>query len=309
MPKHSVIIPLYNKEKYVVGAINSVLRQTIKDFEIIVVDDGSSDSGVDNIRREISDNRVKILSQKNSGVSVARNVGIRHSEGDYISFLDADDIWHPDKLKEVEMLFSSYDNCAFVGTSYYEFNEPDFSELIVGETGEGKIEIVENFYQRWLESPFVFTSSISVRREKFIENDIFFPVGESLGEDQDVWFRLSELGPFGFSRKKLVGYRRGVVDSLTGTSSMDILPVFMRLYSRVNNNSICNNEERKFAMELFRKHKRDVVLANANKGLRKRSLSFMEPGFLIKPGFMLRYLFLLISPDFYNRTKKLFIKS
>ena len=88
----SIIIPLYNKEKYIVNTIKSVLNQSFSKFEVIVVDDGSSDNGVNAVKK-IDDSRIKIITQKNQGVSAARNNGIKNAKYEYIAFLDADDLW------------------------------------------------------------------------------------------------------------------------------------------------------------------------------------------------------------------------
>jgi glycosyltransferase involved in cell wall biosynthesis len=99
----SIVIPLYNKEKYIKRAITSVLDQTIQDFEIIVVNDGSTDNST-NIVKSITDNRIKLINQENQGVSVARNTGIENTKNEYIAFLDADDKWEPYFLEEIRKL-------------------------------------------------------------------------------------------------------------------------------------------------------------------------------------------------------------
>lgn len=107
MKQVSVIIPLYGVEKYVAATVQSVLAQTYKNFELILVDDGSPDRSVE-ICGRFTDPRVKILRQDNQGPGAARNLGIRHAKGDYIALLDGDDLWLPNKLiKHVEHLESN----------------------------------------------------------------------------------------------------------------------------------------------------------------------------------------------------------
>jgi glycosyltransferase involved in cell wall biosynthesis len=93
----SIIIPLYNTERYIAQTLQSVLQQTYTDFEVIIVDDGSIDRGVE-ICQSFDDSRIKIIRQANRGLPGARNTGIRHAQGDYIALLDSDDLWAPDKL-------------------------------------------------------------------------------------------------------------------------------------------------------------------------------------------------------------------
>lgn len=113
-PKVSVVIPLYNTENYIQECLRSVLCQRFKDFEVLVVDDGSTDQSA-RLVREFSDTRVRYIFQENRGLPGARNTGIRHARGEYIAFLDADDRWHPDKLeKHVRHL----DGDSEVGVSY-----------------------------------------------------------------------------------------------------------------------------------------------------------------------------------------------
>lgn len=99
MKKVSVIIPVYNVEKYVAATIQSVLSQTYENFEILIVDDGSPDKSIE-VCKLFKDSRIKIIHQLNRGLAGARNTGIRHASGDYLAFLDADDIWLPEKLEK-----------------------------------------------------------------------------------------------------------------------------------------------------------------------------------------------------------------
>lgn len=120
MKKFSVIIPVYNVEQYIAETINSVLQQTYTNFELLIIDDGSPDNSV-NICQSFTDSRIKIIRQQNRGVAAARNTGIRHSQGEYLAFLDADDLWLPNKLeKHLEHLESlptvgvSFSRSAFI---------------------------------------------------------------------------------------------------------------------------------------------------------------------------------------------------
>jgi len=110
----SVIIPVYKVEKYIATTLNSVLEQTYKDFELLIIDDGSPDRSIE-ICQQFTDSRIKIVRQENRGLAGARNTGVRHAQGKYLAFLDADDLWLPAKLaKHVEHL----DNSPDVGVSF-----------------------------------------------------------------------------------------------------------------------------------------------------------------------------------------------
>src|SRR5712692_4293853 len=124
-PTVSVVIPVYNGERYLAEAISSVLDQTYKNFELIVVDDGSTDQSAA-VVRSFTDDRIRYLYQSNGGASKARNLGVAASRGTVIAFLDSDDVWLPHKLeRQIDCLASHKD----VGAVYcwYEVLEPDGS--------------------------------------------------------------------------------------------------------------------------------------------------------------------------------------
>ena len=107
MPYFSVVIPLYNKEEHILATLNSVLQQTFKDFEVIIVNDGSTDNSV-NVVAQIKDKRIQLLTLDNQGVSYARNYGVLKSKANFIAFLDADDIWFPNHLSDLKELAEQY---------------------------------------------------------------------------------------------------------------------------------------------------------------------------------------------------------
>ncbi len=114
MQKVSVVIPVYGVEKYIAATVQSVLEQTYKNFELLLIDDGSPDRSVE-ICQQFTDPRIKIIRQQNRGVSAARNTGIRHAQGKYVAFLDGDDLWLPEKL---EKHVAHLENSPNVGISF-----------------------------------------------------------------------------------------------------------------------------------------------------------------------------------------------
>lgn len=168
MPIVSVVIPLYNKEKYIERAIRSVLGQNIQDFEIVVIDDGLIDRGAE-IVKAINDSRIKLIQQENRGVSVARNRGISEARADLIAFLDADDAWKSQFLEIILRLRDSYPN-AGAYTTAYEMKEPCGSIIkpkfntIPAPPWEG---IIPNYFKYALEDPPIFTSVTVIPKEVF----------------------------------------------------------------------------------------------------------------------------------------------
>ena len=117
MPFFSVITPLYNKEDYIEATIKSVLNQTFDDFEMVIVDDGSTDNSL-KILSQIKSSKINILVQENQGPSVARNKAIANAKGKYIAPLDADDIWREDHLAELKSLIDSFPNAGVFCNNY-----------------------------------------------------------------------------------------------------------------------------------------------------------------------------------------------
>ncbi|NIA10441.1 MAG: glycosyltransferase, partial [Nitrospiraceae bacterium] len=117
MPKVSAVIPLYNKAPYIQRALRSVLAQIFQDFEIIVIDDGSTDDGAQ-IVKSIPDKRIRLIQQENAGVSAARNRGIKEAKGDLIAFLDADDAWKSEFLETILRLKKKFPEAGAYATAY-----------------------------------------------------------------------------------------------------------------------------------------------------------------------------------------------
>src|SRR5688572_27202891 len=117
MPLFSVIIPLFNKAAHIENTLKSVLDQTFEEYEIIIVNDVSTDNGLE-IVKNIRNSRIHIISQQNQGVSAARNKGIEHSKGKLIAFLDADDYWFPNHLEALSELHTNFPGCGIYCSRY-----------------------------------------------------------------------------------------------------------------------------------------------------------------------------------------------
>jgi len=194
-PVFSVIIPLYNKEKYISRAINSVLKQSFKDFEIIVVNDGSTDNSL-SVLKTIKDSRIRILNQKNLGASNARNKGIKKTKAPYIAFLDADDEYLPDFLSNIYELMQKYKKYSFFATAYKRISSDSIKECYYGAK---KISIVENFLAKMAKTGkiFIHISSVVIKKNVFDDVGGFFTRskknygGATIFEDIDLWIRIS----------------------------------------------------------------------------------------------------------------------
>lgn len=241
----SVIMPVYNKAEFVEFAIQSVLQQTHANFELIVVDDGSTDNSAELIKK-ISDPRLRLIQQPNGGVSRARNRGIEAATGELVSFLDADDWYGPFYLEALVAMATSlpaqhYFSTTFRWTRSYEpevWREPLPTPL--------PHEVVTDFFERRRRNGKMWnTNTIAVRRAVLQAMQPCFPVGESHGEDQDLWFRLAERFPLIYCPLPLVGYRMEVNGSLNSRQARrELMPVFARLEQRAMQGLIKGTERR-----------------------------------------------------------------
>jgi len=203
MIKFSVVIPLYNKEKDIEDTINSVLDQSCKADEIIVVDDGSTDNGKEIVSKNFR-TTIKIISQKNLGVSMARNRGIKEAKNEYICLLDGDDLWEVNFLEEIKNLITLFPKAIFYSTAHKYIDEE-------GNTLKSKVAfrddymgVIENFVDIFSKNyGLVNSSSVCIRKS----SHVLFPKNEKRGEDICVWLELSLLGSLGFSAKPLSVYR------------------------------------------------------------------------------------------------------
>jgi glycosyltransferase involved in cell wall biosynthesis len=189
----SVVIPLFNKKEYVLRAIRSVLNQTHSDFELIVVDDGSTDGSADVVKL-ISDPRVRLIRQANGGVSRARNAGVRIAQAKWVAFLDADDEYKADFLAQVAAFIQAHegDNLSVVGSNYH-IGRP--SRLAVSEAIKSG---VYDYFVLFRDHRSPSNSSTTVvNKKKFLEVG-GFPEGVVRQEDWIAWFKLAFVGNFGF---------------------------------------------------------------------------------------------------------------
>ena len=204
--KFSVVIPLYNKEHYIEATIQSVLKQTCQDFEVLVVDDGSRDNSLA-LARKFESERVRIIPQENQGVSVARNTGILNAQGEFICFLDADDEWRPDYLATIDELTVKYPESAIFVTAYavnMGNGKINYSTRLEPETG-----CLPSYWLTLAKGyDFVWTSATTMRRDTLMDAGLFKP-GEKIGQDLDMWARVARINPrVAYSNHICVNYNR-----------------------------------------------------------------------------------------------------
>lgn len=202
----SVVIPLYNKEKSIRATLESVLAQTYTDYEVIIVDDGSTDNSLQVVRkgiRELGSNRVRVIHQENGGVSSARNKGIEEATGEYVAFLDADDYWECDVLLEFDRLINDFPDATLYalgcGNMTNDIKTPCKCDLNPGYRGY--------LNDIWKHRPtFLSTASCCCCRRTLANQIGGFDIRMTHGEDYDMWWRLIFVGKLAFYNKTLIYY-------------------------------------------------------------------------------------------------------
>lgn len=202
MPKVSVIIPAFNAMLYLPETVESVLRQTFTDFEVLIVNDGSSDNTAQ-WASQLVDPRVKLISQANQGLPGARNTGITHAQGEYLAFLDADDIWEPTKLEKQVHLLEENPTVGLVYTW----------SALVDHTGKSTGRVFAycaegDAWKKLIEENVVGCGSAAMVRRCCFETVGVFDRNLRSAEDWDMWIRIGSRYRFAVIKEPLVQYRQ-----------------------------------------------------------------------------------------------------
>lgn len=200
----SIIVPVYNVENFITETMESVRVQTYTHWELLLIEDGSSDRSAEIIEayaEKTGDKRIRLIRQpSNLGAARARNRGVAQARGRYIAYLDADDLWHPEKLKR-ELAFLKAKNAAFVFTGYEFADEQG--------RGTGKIVRVPETlnYRQALKNTTIFTTTVMFDMEKISKEELEMPVIKS--EDTALWWKILRSGHIAYGLdENLASYRR-----------------------------------------------------------------------------------------------------
>ena len=219
----SIVTPMYNGEKYVEQTIISVISQTYKNWEMIIVDDGSKDNGPAIVEKYIcADNRIKLLRQSNAGSSAARNNGLRCVQGRFVCFLDSDDFWEPNFLEE-QLNFIKERNAVIVFASYKRINA-DGEEILSPFIVPDKVD-----YWGLLKTCSISCLTAMYDRKK--TGDVYF--NEAMGSMRDdfvFWLSILKKGGYAYGNKAVLASYRSFSSSTTGNKKKVMKPQFMVYY-------------------------------------------------------------------------------
>ena len=215
--RFSVIIPLYNKAPYIKKALHSVIEQSFRDFEVIVVDDGSTDDSFIAARETLERSGIDycLIHQENSGVSAARNNGFSVSHGDYICFLDADDWWAPGFLKRIDSLIKDYPGAGIYGTNYYIISRGK-QRVALHIPSTGFINYCDCY--RRLQMPLT-SISVAIPHDTLLETG-GFKSHLKFGEDFDLWIRIALQAKVAYLNEPLAYYFQDSDPTWRGTGHL-----------------------------------------------------------------------------------------
>lgn len=222
-PFFSIIIPLYNKENAIENTLKSVFNQSFTDYEVIVINDGSTDKSEVKVNA-FSDARLRLISTENKGVSQARNAGISESKGKLIAFLDADDYWFPTHLVSLQQLHKNFPEAGLLATNYQFYYsdkkiiQPVF-DTIPTEKWNG---IVPDFFKTSMKFRLAWTSAVAVRK------DVFETIGHfdenitlGAGEDTDMWIRIALNYPVAFDNEVSAYYHMATENRISLSKTLE----------------------------------------------------------------------------------------
>ena len=203
LPLISVVVPLFNKRPYIRRCLDSIKAQTIANFEVIVVDDGSTDGGSELVA---GDDRFRVIRQPNSGPGAARNRGIAEARASLIAFLDADDEWDAGFLEAVLNLAQQYPQAGILATgSRRLLDTGSVREITLGRPDSGSARLVTHYFRLVRKGEFITCSSVAVPAA-VLRRTGGFPEKQRLGEDGDLWSRIATAYPIAYDVRILATY-------------------------------------------------------------------------------------------------------
>ncbi|WP_026705812.1 glycosyltransferase family 2 protein [Flavobacterium soli] len=208
MPFFSIIIPLYNKENYIQEALKSILNQHFQDFEIIIVNDCSTDKSLEKAK-EINSKKIRFINhEKNKGLSATRNTGIRNAKAQFVVFLDADDVWKPQFLEKIKILVDTFPEVSLFATSYVEiFPDKLLMRPSVKSIGLklDEYHLITDFFERNTGQGFYIHSSLCLNKDLY-EKIGYYDENIDFSEDIDFNIRANNFSDLAFYNSAEVGY-------------------------------------------------------------------------------------------------------
>jgi hypothetical protein len=213
--KFSIIIPLYNKAEFIVRAVQSVLDQNWQKYEVLIIDDGSTDNGLQHVLDRFKDLRIRGIVQSNAGEGAARNRGLKEMRGDAAAFLDADDEWLPTHLRDLAVMAAKYPEAGVLATGYR-------AVYAVGLAVDHSIDrressLVDDYYRMAALGHAVHVSSVAVGGP-LLTKQIRFAEGAAMGADEEFYARAALHAPFAYHPRISAIYHHDVAGSVMASA-------------------------------------------------------------------------------------------
>lgn len=275
MPKFSVVISVFNKEKYIADTLKSVLAQTFTDFEVVILNDGSTDNSEAEILK-FNDPRIRYFSKRNQGASTGRNFTIKQAEAEYIALMDADDFWYPFYLEEQNRIVNEYPNeSVFATATEISRNRKTFKNTYSIQTFGKDAIVVDYFEASQLDS--VLLSISTVLKKDVFENVGWYNPNIKSGEDTDLYVRIGLKYKVVFSPKVCATYivRKNSlfqsVKNLEEKANFEAYETFekdnpaLKKFLDLNRYSLCILAKMEGNKEAFQKNLKKINLENLSK--------------------------------------------
>ncbi len=251
----SVIITTYNRSQFILRAIHSVLNQTIENYEIIVIDDGSTDDTSEVLASLIQTKKIKYFYQQNKGVSAARNAGVQFSRGEYLSFLDSDDEWNPYKLKsQLDFLLTNKQFRIVYTDEIWMRNNIRVNQKIIHKKSGG------NIFRACIQQCLIAPSSVLIEKKLF-EEMLGFDESYIVCEDYDLWLKISSLYHIGYINEPLIVKYGGHYDQLSRKYfAMDLWRI--KSMANILNTRTLNKEDKEYVLAHLKSRASILQLGN-----------------------------------------------
>ncbi len=210
--KLSIIVPLYNKEKEIKHTLDTLFNQSFSDFEVIIVNDGSTDNSAE-IVKAYHNEKIRLFNQVNGGAATARNKGVELAKSEWVAFLDADDEWKSNYLAKVVNAIEEYPEAVLIGTNYEIIEDGERVVLDYPMIGKGT-EVLKNYFISGREYTPLWTSAVVMKKDVFQQLG-GFPMECKTCEDVDLWCKVALTGQIIYINEPLAVYNRGNVSMLS----------------------------------------------------------------------------------------------
>ncbi|MFD1614189.1 glycosyltransferase family 2 protein [Gelatiniphilus marinus] len=294
-PFFSVIIPLFNKEAFIEATLKSVIEQSFKDFEVIVVNDGSTDSSLKRAQL-VQDDRIAIITIANSGLSVARNTGIKNANASNITFIDADDLWLKHHLEQLHDLIHLYPNMGLYATGYtLQKSNTKFHRAHFNDLPENFVGVVPNFFKHSLQHCIAWVGSICIPKHVFDTIGNFDPEIYS-EQDTDLYIRIALKYDIALDNSSVSAiYNRTMDDNMSNFTQKKKIPKFLYAYKDIESTNFHLKKYldlNRFSTLVFFKLSTNKVLEKALvKDIDLNNLNRIQRLLIYLPNGTLRFLF------------------